>query len=145
MRYKNTVFIGVVITLILTTVYVSVYLYKSVSIDYYSTDIFRDVGKAIKEWNNREFVPLNRDVYVSVDGISDEYLVVVDSYCRAVMEEKGYMLSEVYDYCEDPDYGGLSVHMLFDNRYYRCIWINPNNKECVLLYNADTNNPLLKY
>lgn len=68
----------------------------------------------------------------------------VSTYSEGVMSKLGLHSAYVYDYCADPYYGGYSVHIMFDDVRYQCVWINPVNRNCLLLYDCDLTNPVYR-
>lgn len=111
-------------------------------------DVEPDGSKATLQSTVKESIPeqtvrsvtINADVLGQITGYGDTVL----SYASEVIEDYGFTSAEVFDCCADPEYGGYSVHIVYDDLRYQCIWINPANMECLLLYDCDLTLPMYK-
>lgn len=72
------------------------------------------------------------------------YSDTIEKYSLDVLDKYGCETAYVYDCCFDESYSGYSVHILFDDIRYQCIWVNPDNLGCVVLYDCDLTNPVIR-
>ncbi len=85
-------------------------------------------------------------VLFSADVVSEvgRYLSSVEEHSLGVLQKYGYDTAYVYDYCFDEEYKGYSIHIMFDDLRYQCVWVNPVNLSCIILYDCDLTNPVVR-
>lgn len=106
----------------------------------------KDAAKALNNVGEDRYLTNLMPRTITVDEatsltIGDFYRTVLIKYMTDVCASRMFTDAYAYDSVYDEEYGGYSIHMLFDDKIYQCIWINPENGNVLKLYDCDITSP----
>lgn len=106
----------------------------------------KDAAKALNNVGEDRYLTNLMPRTITVDEatsltIGDFYRTVLIKYMTDVCASRMFTDAYAYDSVYDEEYGGYSIRMLFDDKIYQCIWINPENGNVLKLYDCDITSP----